>query len=204
MHLKPLTSQPSEPGSILHQKQQRRTLPQVPDGPTPELQSNASSLSRETLYTSTPLNENLSQAIQVKIEGLCSLWEFPSTSDLKLNHSVPLFAHRLSHTQKIAIALGYLQDAHLAPVDLMIHVLDPQLPEFDRCHISLYKEDGKLAGLMDMITSDQWGQERLGQWMQPHVVNTTCSIVDQEMELVKSRLTLPMNHITPNYQQLES
>jgi hypothetical protein len=107
-------------------------------------------------------------------------------------------------TQKIAIALGYLQDAHLAPVDLMIHVLDPQLPEFDRCHISLYKEDGKLAGLMDMITSDQWGQERLGQWMQPHVVNTTCSIVDQEMELVKSRLTLPMNHITPNYQQLES
>jgi hypothetical protein len=149
---------------------------QVPDEPTPEFQSNASSSSRETLYTSTPLNKNPSQGIQAEIEGLRSLREFPSVSDLELDHSVPLFAHRLSRTQKIAVALGYLRDARLAPVDLMIHVLDPQLPEFDRYRIGLYKEDGKLAGLMDMIMSDQRGQERLGQWMQPHVVNTTCSI----------------------------
>jgi len=82
-----------------------------------------SSSSRETLYTSTPLNKNLSQGIQAKIEGLRSTQEFPSTSDLKLEHSGPLFAHCLSHTQKIAVALGYLWDARLAPVDLMIHVL---------------------------------------------------------------------------------
>ena len=81
----------------------------------------------------------------------------------------------------------------------MIHVLDPQLPEFDRYCIGLYKEDGKLAGLMDMIMSDQRGQERLGQWMQPHVINAMCSILDQEMELIKSCLTLPMNHVTPNF-----
>jgi len=52
---------------------------------------------------------------------------------------------------------------------------------------------------MDMIMSDQCGEERLVQWIQPHVVDVTCSIVDQEMELVKSRLALLMNHVTLNF-----
>jgi hypothetical protein len=81
----------------------------------------------------------------------------------------------------------------------MIPVLDPQLPEFDRYRVGLYREDGKLADMMDMIMSDQRGEDRLRQWMQPHAVNTTCAIVDQEMDLVKARLTVLMNHITPNF-----
>src|ERR1700676_3261384 len=86
-----------------------------------------------------------------------------------------------------------------APVDLLIHVLDPELLEYDKYCIGLYKEEGKLVDLVDMIMSDQCGEERLVQWIQPHVVDVTCSIVDQEMELVKSRLALLMNHVTLNF-----
>jgi hypothetical protein len=100
MHLKPLIGQPSEPGSILHQQRQRRafvwTQPQVPDGLTPEFQSNASSSSRETLYTSTPLNKNLSQGIQAEIEGLRSLREFQFTMVAQLSPSRLDFGY---HTQ---------------------------------------------------------------------------------------------------------
>jgi hypothetical protein len=91
----------------------------------------------------------------------------------------------------MAVVLGYLQNARIAPVDLMLHVLDPRLPEHDRYRVGLYKENGKLLGLMDLIMSDPRGEERLGKWMQPYAVNATCTIVDWEMELVKERLTVP-------------
>jgi hypothetical protein len=41
----------------------------------------------------------------------------------------------------------------------MLHVLDPRLPEHDRYRVGLYKENGKLSSLMDVIMSDPTGAE---------------------------------------------
>ena len=35
--------------------------------------------------------------------------------------------------------------------------------------------------------------------MQPHAVYATCAIVDREMELVKARLSIPMNLVNPEF-----
>jgi len=140
-----------------------------------------------------------SSHVQVEMLRLRSLTEYPSASDIELNNSEPLVANRLSREQKIAVALGYMRDARLAPADLMIHVLNPQSPELDRYRVGLYKEGGKLGDMMNVIMSDPRGKERLREWMQPHAVDATCAIVDREMELVKARLSIPMNLVNPEF-----
>ena len=66
--------------------------------------------------------------IHTEIQRLRSLQEYPTE---------PLFSRRLSVDQKIAVVLGYLRDARIAPVDIMLHVLDPQLPEHDRYRVAI-------------------------------------------------------------------
>lgn len=86
-------------------------------------------------------------------------------------------ASRLSRTEKFGAILNGLRADRLSPIDLMLYVLDPQLPEFDRYRVGLYRESGKLAELMDVIMADPRGEERLHEWMRPHAVNATCTLL---------------------------
>jgi len=84
-------------------------------------------------------------------------------------------------------------------VDLLLYVLDLESPDLDRYCVGLYKQGGKLAELMDTIMGDGRGAERLQEWMRPHAVETTCAIVDREMELAKECLMVPMSHVGPDF-----
>jgi len=96
-------------------------------------------------------NATGSLVVCTEIQHLCSLQEYPSWP------TEPRFSHWLSTDQKMAVILGYLQDAHIAPVNIMLYVLDPQHLEHDRYQVGLYKENGKLLSLMDVIMSDPTG-----------------------------------------------
>jgi hypothetical protein len=109
------------------------------------------------------------------------------------------FGSGLSCVQKFKAILAYLQKTRLSPADFMIYVLDTHSTDLDRYRVGLYKQGGKLAEMMDKIMGDERGAERLREWMQPHVVEATCAIVDQEMELAKECLTMPMNHVGPDF-----
>jgi hypothetical protein len=74
---------------------------------------------------------------------------------------------RLSRLQDV---LTHLRLGRLSPIDLLIHILDPQIPENDWHRIHLYKEDGRLAEIMDTIMADERGRRRLGVWMKEHAV----------------------------------
>ena len=85
-----------------------------------EFQSNSSAAARQssfsvasTLSGQIECNATGSLGVCTEIQHLRSLQEYSTE---------PLFSHCLFIDQKIAVILGYLQDA---PVDIMLHVLDP-------------------------------------------------------------------------------
>ena len=120
-------------------------------------------------------------------------------SPRRANVDTLAFGSGLSRIQKFETILAYLQKTRLSPADFMIYVLDTQSTDLDRYCVGLYRQGGKLAEIMDTIMGDERGAERLREWMQPHAVEATCAIVDQEMELAKECLMVPMNHVGPEF-----
>jgi hypothetical protein len=55
--------------------------------------------------------------------GVCT--EIQQLHSLQEYSTEPLFSDCLSTDQKIAVVLDYLQDAHIAPVNIKLHILDP-------------------------------------------------------------------------------
>jgi len=124
--------------------------------------------------------------------------EPPSANFTGFVHYSPsdMFKTRLSRLQDV---LAHLRLGRLSPVDLLIHVLDPQIPENDWHRIHLYKEDGRLGELMDMIMEDERGHKRLGVWMKEHAIEAICEVIDAEMDVVRENLTMKLEDVTPEY-----
>jgi len=105
----------------------------------PEFQSNSSAAASQSLFS--VLASTLSSQIECSTTGSLGVHtEIQCLHPLQEYSTEPLFSHCLSIEQKIAVILGYLQDAHIAPVNIMLHVLDPHLLEHDRYWVGLYKE----------------------------------------------------------------
>jgi len=119
-----------------------------------EFQSNSSAAASQSSFSvSASTLSNQIESSATGSLGVCT--EIQRLRSLQEYSTEPLFSHRLSIEQKIAVVLGYLRDARIAPVDIMLHVLDPRLPEHDRYRVGLYKENGKLSSLMDVIQQVQ-------------------------------------------------
>ena len=50
-----------------------------------------------------------------------------------------------------------------------------------------------------MIMADERGRHRLGMWMKEHAVESTCEIIDAEMDVVRECLTMKLKDVTPEY-----
>ena len=132
-----------------------------------------------------------------------SLWSTHSRTSTSTSSSLgspsSLKPKRLSPEKRLNIALAYLRQGRLGPIDLLAHALDPSIPENDRYRTSLYKEGGRLGEVLDMVREDSRGRERLELWMKQHAVELTCTIVEQEMDAVKSALHMKLEDVTPDY-----
>lgn len=186
---------------------------------TPE-QSGMNMNHQDNSFSAVPLRLPLSPAVNELDD--CPLRDLHMLSDLKPqdvtdlrrlsedatrelpSSNVTQFSHFSGNTQRpklarLKVALGYLRLGRLSPIDLLIHVLDPATPENDRYRTALYKEDGRLAEVMDIIMADDRGSQRLWAWMRPHAVDRTCEIIEGEMEVVKEKLSMRLEDVTPDY-----
>jgi hypothetical protein len=117
----------------------------------------------------------------------------------------PRFVHpsvpaRKSKESRFQDAIACLHLGCLSPIDLLLHILDPSNSENDRYRTSLYKEDGRLAEVMNTIMGDERGRWRLGVWMsEGPAIESTCAIIDREMDVVQKELSMKLEDVTPEY-----
>jgi hypothetical protein len=50
-----------------------------------------------------------------------------------------------------------------------------------------------------MVINDVRGKKRLDIWMEGHAIDLTCAIVDREMDVVKKRLSMKLEDVSPDY-----
>jgi hypothetical protein len=128
-------------------------------------------------------------------------WSTHSRSSTSTSSASPLSqkSKRLSHAKRMKVALAYLRLGRLGPIDLLAHILDPSIAENDRYRTLLYKEDGRLGEILDMVMEDARGRERLELWMKQPAIDLVCTIVDREMDAAKNALRMKLEDVTPDY-----
>jgi hypothetical protein len=88
---------------------------------------------------------------------MCHLQRFHSQQLLSLALSTLLLCKPQScHIYNLYLHI-FTYVGWLSPIDLLTDVLDPQTPENDWHRTALYKEDGCLVEVMDMIMGDEQG-----------------------------------------------
>jgi hypothetical protein len=121
-----------------------------------------------------------------------------SSSSTSSSHSSTKWK-RLSPQKRMKVALAYLRHGRLSPIDLLAHILDTRKSENDRHRTALYREGGRLGEILNMVMNDVRGKERLDIWMEGHAIDLTCAIVDREMDVVKKRLSMKLEDVSPDY-----
>jgi hypothetical protein len=107
---------------------------------------------------------------------------------------------RMTRPQRVKVALAFLRDGRLSPVDFLIDILDSRRDEFGGYRDGLYKENStRLGDLMDVIMSDPKGKRKLEEWMELHAVDVVCRAVGQEMDAVKKDFNMSIADVSPEY-----
>ena len=98
--------------------------------------------------------------------------------------------------------LKMISDASRSPLDLISDILDPSQDEHEQYRSRWFSSArrSKLSDLLDSIFAHPKGRDLMLKWMQPHAMDSICSTVSSEMDLVTKELSLPsVEHITPDF-----
>lgn len=97
--------------------------------------------------------------------------------------------------------LQTFSDAARSPLDLILDLLDPTQSEYENYRSRWFSPTcNKLSLLLDRIFSHPKGNGLILQWMRPHVLDSVCSLVSSEMDLVVNKLYLPsVEHISSEF-----
>ncbi|KAJ8522779.1 hypothetical protein ONZ45_g630 [Pleurotus djamor] len=99
---------------------------------------------------------------------------------------------RMSRTQRLEMALKILRQGRLAPIDLLLEVLNPRKWSNDQYRSGLFaKAPEKLVELLDLVLESPKGAATLKDFMRPHALETVTAEVYKEMDIVKKHLSLP-------------
>ena len=99
------------------------------------------------------------------------------------------------------IVLQAFSDAGKSPLDLILDILDPTQLEYENYRSRWFSPAcNKLSLLLDRMFAHPKGHDLVLCWMQPHVLDSVCSTVSSEMDLVVKKFSLPsVEHITPDF-----
>jgi len=81
-------------------------------------------------------------------------------------------------------------------------MLDPSQDKHKQYHSRWFSTArcSKLSDLLDSIFAHPKGRDLILQWMQPHALESICSAVASEMDLVTKELSLPsVEHVTSEF-----
>ena len=95
-----------------------------------------------------------------------------------------------------------ISDASRSPLDLILDILDPSQDEHEQYRSRWFSPAwrSKLLDLLDSIFTHTKGRDLILQWMQPHALESVCSMVASEMDLVTKELSLPsVEHVSLDF-----
>jgi hypothetical protein len=98
--------------------------------------------------------------------------------------------------------LKMISDASRSPLDLVLDILDPTQDEHEiyRSRWFTSARCSKISDLLDSIFAHPKGRHLILEWMRPHALESICSVVTSEMDLVSKELYLPsVEHISPQF-----
>jgi hypothetical protein len=92
-----------------------------------------------------------------------------------------------------------ISEASRSPLDLISDILDPTQDEHEHYRSRWFSpaRRSKLSDLLDSIFAHPKGRDLILEWMQPHALESVCSTVASEMDLVTKELSLPgVEHVS--------
>jgi hypothetical protein len=98
--------------------------------------------------------------------------------------------------------LKLISDASRSPLDLILDILDSTQDEYEQYRLRWFSQArfNKLSDVLDSIFAHPKGRDLILEWMQPHALESVCSTVASEMDLVTKELTLPsVEHISMEF-----
>jgi hypothetical protein len=96
-------------------------------------------------------------------------------------------------------ALKILREGKLSPVDLFLYALNEDIPSNFRYRQGLYWDGGKFNEVLDTLKNSCDGSTRLKRWFIDSRLDLLHEIIDDEMDSVKKRCTMPLDDISPQY-----
>jgi hypothetical protein len=83
--------------------------------------------------------------------------------------------------------LRMISDASRSPLDLISDILDPTQDEHEQYRSRWFSpaRRSKLSDLLDSIFAHPKGRDLILEWMKPHALESVCSTVASEMDLVQ-------------------
>ncbi|KAK6981264.1 hypothetical protein R3P38DRAFT_2377389, partial [Favolaschia claudopus] len=108
---------------------------------------------------------------------------------------------RTTEYEKIDSVIQNLRSMQISPFQLMQQVLDSDNWQYDYHRTHLYRADSsRLSQLVDAIMENEQGKLKLLECMRPHLIDSACSIVAEQMEeRHKSSIMSGIQQITPEF-----
>jgi hypothetical protein len=121
-------------------------------------------------------------------------------SDLRVYGDTPPASQSTWNDCKKKI-LGLLSDAGRSPLDLVLDILDLRQGEYENYRSRWFSSScNKFSILLDRTFAHPKGHGLMLRWIQPHSLETVCSTVASEMDLVVKELTLPsVEHVSSEF-----
>jgi hypothetical protein len=95
-----------------------------------------------------------------------------------------------------------ISEASRSPLDLISDILDVTQDEHEQYRSRWFSpaRHSKLSDLLDNIFAHPKGRDLILEWMQPHTLESVCSTVSSEMDLVVKELSLPsVEHVSSEF-----
>ena len=105
----------------------------------------------------------------------------------------------ISRHQRFKAAITTLHAGKLSPIDLMLHVLDPDNADTHRFERSLYCDNNKLHLLLDRIVDSRDGKTYIIEWLRKREFDVIGEVVSSEMDQVKKSLAMRVLDLTTEY-----
>lgn len=97
--------------------------------------------------------------------------------------------------------LGLLSDAGRSPLDLILDILDLRQEEYEMYRSRWFSSNcNKFSAVLDRTFAHPKGHDLILHWLHPHSLESVCSTVAAEMDIVIKELSLPsVEHVSSEF-----
>ena len=124
------------------------------------------------------------------------------TSDLRVyDNSLPVSQLESTWNDCKKKILMLLSDARRSPLDLILDILDLRQEEYEQYRSRWFSSNSsKFSALLDRTFAHPKGHDLILRWFSPHSLESVCSTVASEMDLVVKELSLPsVEHVSSEF-----